>query len=232
MSYLFWSDPTWSLLLIGLLVGLIAQSAVNGAYNKYARVPSAAGFTGAEAARRVLDSNGLYDVAIEAVQGRLSDHYDPRARVLRLSSAVYGSSSLAALGIAVHEVGHALQHAQGYKPLALRSTLVPLASVGSSLSWPIFLLGLVLSIRPLLYVGIIAFALAVVFQLITLPVEFNASLRALTLLNDGGYLTQSEQAGTRKVLRAAAMTYVAAALASILQLLRLLMLAGGGRRRD
>lgn len=231
MPYLFWFDPTWSLLLIGLLIGLIAQSAVSNTYNKYAKVPSSAGWTAAEAARRVLDDNGLYDVRIEMTQGQLTDHYDPRSRVLRLSAGVYQSNSLAALGVAVHEVGHAIQHAKGYKPLVLRSTLVPLASIGSNLSWPIFLLGLVLSIEPLLYAGIIFFALAVVFQLITLPVEFDASARALRLLDEGGYLTQAEQAGARKVLRAAAMTYVAAALASILQLLRLLLLAGG-RRRD
>ncbi|MDD3243211.1 MAG: zinc metallopeptidase [Eubacteriales bacterium] len=230
MPYYFFYDPTVLLLFAGLILGLIAQSAVNGAFRKYSAVPSSAGWTGAQAARRILDENGLQDVRIEMVSGRLSDHYDPRSKVLRLSQEVYESNSLAALGVAIHEAGHAMQHATGYGPLILRSTLVPLANIGSTLSWPIFLLGLLFSYQPLLYVGIIAFGLAVVFQLVTLPVEFNASSRAMQMLDAGGYLTPEEQVGTRKVLRAAAMTYVASALASILQLLRLFMLAG--RRRD
>ena len=183
-------------------------------------------------ARRMLDSAGLNDVAIERVSGNLSDHYDPSDRVLRLSDSVHSSTSIAALGVAAHETGHALQDLDGYAPLKLRTAIVPAVGFGSNLSWPIFLVGLIFSWQPLLLAGIILFALAVVFSLVTLPVEFNASKRALSTLSSGGYLDSEEMEGANKVLRAAAMTYVAAAVGAILQLLRLLLLAGGARRRN
>lgn len=232
MPFIYSVDPTYLLVILGLIIGMIAQAGVQSAYKKYSQVRSSAGFTGAEAARRILDQNGLYDVPIEMARGgSLSDHYDPRHRVLRLSPEVYSSPSLAALGIAAHEVGHAIQHKEEYRPLALRSTLVPAANIGSSLAWPIFILGLIFSLDWLLVAGIAAFTLAVIFQVVTLPVEFNASKRAMDQLDSGRYLTREEQAGVKKVLRSAAMTYVAAALASILQLARLLMLSGRRRRR-
>jgi len=224
-------DSSLVIIIPGLLIALLAQAAVNSAYNKYSKVPSSRGCTGAQAARSILDENGLYDVRVEMVGGALSDHYDPRTRVLSLSQGVYGSTSLAALGIAAHEVGHAIQHYEGYAPLKLRGTLVPVANLGSTLAWPVFFMGLLFSFEPLLWAGILFFFGAVLFQLVTLPVEFNASSRALDKLEAGGYLQREEVPGARSVLRSAAMTYVAAALMSLLQLLRLLMLSSGRRRR-
>ena len=229
---MFFYDWTILIVLPGLLLALIAQAGVSGTFAKFQRVPARIGLTGAMLARRMLDSRGLNDIPIERVSGKLADHYDPSQRVLRLSDGVYDSTSIAALGVAAHETGHALQHQEQYAPLTLRTAIVPMVGFGSNLSWPIFLAGLIFSWEPLLLAGIILFALAVLFSLITLPVEFNAPSRALAALSSGGYLDSEEMVGANKVLRAAAMTYVAAAIGAILQLIRLLLLAGVGRRRD
>jgi len=229
---MFFYDWTILIVLPGLILAMIAQAGVSGTFAKFQKVPARVGLTGAMLARRMLDSRGLDDVAIERVKGNLSDHYDPSARVLRLSEGVYDSTSIAALGVAAHESGHALQDQEHYAPLKLRTAIVPAVGFSSNLSWPIFLVGLIFSWQPLLLAGILLFSLAVLFSLVTLPVEFNASSRALATLSSGGYLDQEEMQGATKVLRAAALTYVAAAVGAILQLLRLLLLAGAGRRRD
>ena len=191
--------------------------------------------TGAEAARQLLNSQGIYDVQIRQVAGSLTDHYDPRTKTVNLSESVYGSTSVAAIGVAAHECGHAIQHQQGYVPLALRSAIVPVANIGSTLAWPLILIGLFFTSNTgafLIDLGILCFSFAVLFQLVTLPVEFNASHRALRILGEQGILSDSELPYTRKVLKAAALTYVASAAASILQLLRLVLLFGGRRRDD
>jgi len=224
-------DQTMILVLIGLGLSLLASAKVKSTFRKYSRVRSMSGLTGAQAAVKVLNNAGIYDVRIEHIQGDLNDHYDPRIRVLRLSDSTYGSSSVAAVGVAAHECGHAIQHQNHYAPLGLRSTLVPAANIGSSLSWPVFIIGLVASVPALVTAGIVLFGLAVLFQLVTLPVEFNASSRAIKVLEDTGVLGSEELSGARKVLSAAALTYVAALASSILQLLRLIILSGG-RRRD
>ena len=227
----YWFDPTYMLVLIGLLLSLGASALVKSTFAKYSKVRSMSGLTGAEAARRVLNASGIYDVRIERVAGNLTDHYDPSSKVLRLSSSTYGSNSVAAVCVAAHECGHAVQDAKHYGPLVLRSTLVPAANLGSTAAWPIFILGLIFSMRPLLTLGILLFGLAVLFQLVTLPVEINASTRAVRILENTGILTSGELTGGKAVLRAAALTYVASLAASILQLLRLIILAGG-RDRD
>lgn len=223
-------DSTYLLVLLGVVICLVASAKMNSTFNRYSRVRSASGLTGREAALRVLQSAGIYDVRVEHVAGNLSDHYDPRSKVLRLSDATYNSTSVAAIGVAAHECGHAMQHAHGYAPLKLRSVLVPVANFGSSISWPLILIGLVLGGTSLLNLGIFAFSLAVLFQLVTLPVEFNASRRAVQVLDSTGILYGDELRATRKVLSAAALTYVASAASAILQLLRLILLFGG--RRD
>ena len=232
----YYFDPTWVLILIGAVICLIASARVRSTFSKYSRVRSRTGMTGAEAARRLLDSQGIYGVQIARVEGNLTDHYDPRSNTLRLSSSVYGSDSVAAIGVAAHECGHAIQDDVGYAPLRFRTAFVPIANFGSSISWILIVLGLVFgagrgSYSFLVNLGIFCFSLAVLFQLITLPVEFNASRRALVLLRENGILYQDEAVKTRKVLSAAALTYVAGALSSILQLLRLIILFGG-RDRD
>lgn len=233
-GYGYGLDPTMILVLIGVLLSLWAQGRVNSAFRKYGRVRSRTGMTGAEAARRLLNSQGIYDVTIEHISGSLTDHYDPRSKVLRLSDAVYGSDSVAAVSVAAHECGHAMQDNEDYAPLRFRSALVPVANFGSQLSWPLILIGVVFGGlgSPLVQIGILMFTLAVLFQLVTLPVEFNASGRAIKLLDSQGILLAEEVSGTKKVLSAAALTYVAAAAASILQLLRLIILFGGRNRRD
>ena len=233
-GYGYGLDPTMILVLIGVLLSLWAQGRVNSAFRKYGRVRSRTGMTGAEAARRLLNSQGIYDVTIEHISGSLTDHYDPRSKVLRLSDAVYGSDSVAAVSVAAHECGHAMQDNEDYAPLRFRSALVPVANFGSQLSWPLILIGVVFGGlgSPLVQIGILMFTLAVLFQLVTLPVEFNASGRAIKLLDSQGILLAEEVNGTKKVLSAAALTYVAAAAASILQLLRLIILFGGRNRRD
>lgn len=234
MGYGYGLDPTMILVLIGVLLSLWAQGRVNSAFRKYGRVRSRTGMTGAEAARRLLNSQGIYDVTIEHISGSLTDHYDPRSKVLRLSDAVYGSDSVAAVSVAAHECGHAMQDNEDYAPLRFRSALVPVANFGSQLSWPLILIGVIFGGlgSPLVQIGILMFTLAVLFQLVTLPVEFNASGRAIKLLDSQGILLAEEVNGTKKVLSAAALTYVAAAAASILQLLRLIILFGGRNRRD
>lgn len=224
-------DPTYILLIAGFVLSLAASSRLKGVFGTYSRVRSASGMTGAQAAQRILNAKGLYDVQVVPVSGNLTDHYDPRTRRVCLSQASYNQTSLAAVGVAAHECGHAVQHAENYGPLSLRSSLVPAANLGSQLAWPLFFIGLIFSMRPLLTAGIILFCAAVLFQLVTLPVEYNASGRALRLLSETGILGESEIRGAKKVLSAAALTYVAALAGSILQLLRLLILAGG-RRRD
>ena len=233
-GYGYGFDPTIILVLIGVVISLWAQSRVTSTYNKYSKVRSRTGMTGAEAAMRLLHSQGIYDVAVRRVSGSLTDHYDPRTKVVNLSESVYGSTSIAALGVAAHECGHAMQHNEGYAPLRFRSALVPVANFGSKISWPVILFGLMIGGlgSPLCQIGILMFSLAVLFQLVTLPVEFNASGRAVRLLDSQGILSGEEVRGTRSVLSAAALTYVAAAASSMLQLLRLVILYGGRRRDD
>lgn len=224
-------DPTYFLLVIGMLLSLAASARLKSTFSTYRRIRSASGLTGAEAAQRILRSSGITDVIVVPVAGSLTDHYDPRTKKVCLSEDVFDKTSLAAVGVAAHECGHAIQHATNYAPLNLRSAIVPVANIGSTLSWPLFLAGLLFSIRPLLTAGILLFSLAVLFQLVTLPVEYNASSRALKLLEGTGILGSQEVHGAKKVLSAAALTYVAALASSILQLLRLIILAGG-RDRD
>ena len=228
--YGYYYDPTYILLLIGMVISMIASARVKSTFNKYDRVASRTGMTGAEAARRLLHAQGIYDVTIERVSGSLSDHYDPKNKVLRLSDSTYASASVAAVGVAAHECGHAMQHEENYIPLSLRSALVPVANFGSQFSMLLIVAGLFFG-QVLIEVGILLFCAVVLFQVVTLPVEFNASRRALRLLEENGILYQEEVGMTRKVLRAAALTYVASALMAALQLVRLILLYGG-RRRD
>jgi Zn-dependent membrane protease YugP len=228
-------DPLY-LMLLGpaMLLALWAQFKVKRAYKRYSEVPTARGVTGAEVAREILRANGIADVPIEVADGFLSDHYDPRSRTLRLSSGVYHGRSVAAAGIAAHEVGHAIQHARAYGPLVLRNTLAPVAMLGSNLAMILLMVGLFLKAMGLVYLGIIAFSAAVVFTLITLPVEFDASRRAKELLPQLGLVSSGERDGVASVLNAAALTYVAAAISAVLQLVYFLIRAGllGGDRRD
>ena len=220
----YYYDPTYMLIVISALISLFAQFLVNSRFSKYSRVRSRSGMTGAQAAERILQSQGIYDVAIQRVSGKLTDHYDPRNKTLNLSDAVYASTS-------AHECGHAIQHARGYAPLSFRSALVPVANIGSQLSWLFIILGIFFGgSHTLIMIGILMFSAAVLFQLVTLPVEFNASGRALKLLSETGILQKDEVSDTRKVLSAAALTYVAAATTAVLQLLRLLRLFGGNDR--
>lgn len=229
----FYFDPTYLLVLIGAVLCIWAQARVSSTYGKYSRVRSRSGMTGAQAAQRILQMSGIHDVRIEHVSGNLTDHYDPSNKVLRLSDTVYASDSVAAIGVAAHECGHALQHHRGYAPLTIRTALVPAANIGSMAGVPLILLGVLLGMsQTLIQIGIWVFALSVLFQIVTLPVEFNASSRALAMLGDYGMMEQSEVKGCRKVLSAAALTYVAAAATAILQLLRLILLFGGRGRRD
>ena len=227
----YYYDPTYMLIVISALISLFAQFLVNSRFSKYSRVRSRSGMTGAQAAERILQSQGIYDVAIQRVSGKLTDHYDPRNKTLNLSDAVYASTSVAAVGVAAHECGHAIQHARGYAPLSFRSALVPVANIGSQLSWLFIILGIFFGgSHTLIMIGILMFSAAVLFQLVTLPVEFNASGRSLKLLSETGILQKDEVSDTRKVLSAAALTYVAAATTAVLQLLRLLRLFGGNDR--
>lgn len=222
-------DWTYLMVLAGAILSLLASAKVNSTFQRYAKVRSMSGMTGAQVARRILDRNGLSGIPVEHVSGNLSDHYDPTRKVLRLSDSTYNSPSVAAIGVAAHECGHAIQHKESYGPLKLRTAIVPAANIGSRLGMPIILLGLVFGGggSTLVNIGIWVFSLAVLFQIITLPVEFNASSRALVMLEDYGILGQEEKRKAKSVLSAAAMTYVAAAAASILQLLRLIILFGG-----
>ncbi len=232
-GYGLFVDPTYMLVIIGMFLCLGASALVNSTMSKYSKTRNMSGFSGADAARRILDREGLYDVQVECLKDGKGDHYDPRTKTVRLSYQNYNSASVTSVGVAAHECGHALQHAKGYAPLKLRSSLVPVVNIASNLGIPLILLGVLLSWNnTLIQIGIWAFALAVLFQLITLPVEFNASRRAVAKVEQYGLLTMQESEGCKKVLRAAALTYVAAAASSILQLLRLVLLFGGNRRRD
>lgn len=225
-------DPTYWLVIIGALLCIFAQLRVSTTFNKYSKVRSRSGMTGAQAAQRILQLSGISDVRVEHISGKLTDHYDPSAKVLRLSDATYSSSSVAAIGVAAHECGHAVQHHNGYGPLRMRTALVPAANIGSRLGIPIIILGVFLGMNQMfIQIGIWVFAIAVLFQIVTLPVEFNASGRALNMLESYGMLGNDETSGCRKVLSAAALTYVAAAASSILQLLRLILLFGNNRGR-
>lgn len=225
----------WIVILMAV-VCMIAQGNVTSTFNRYSKVANSRGYTGADVAKMLLQQNGIYDVTVEHVRGNLTDHYDPVKKVLRLSDTVYNSRSVAALGVAAHETGHAVQHAKGYAPLKLRSAIFPVVNFSSRIAMPLFIIGLLMGAMinsySLALAGAILFAVVVAFQIITLPVEFNASSRALRMLEDYNYLDTGEVAGARKVLSAAAMTYVAAAAASLVQLLRLLAIIGVGRRRD
>ncbi len=229
-GYYYGFDYTYVLVLIGAVLCMWASYRVNSVYNKYSHIRSASGMTGAEVAQRILDRNGVRDVRVEHVSGNLTDHYDPRTQTVNLSDAVYGSTSVAALGVAAHECGHVMQHESGYMPLKIRTALVPAANLGSQIGLPLVIIGLIFGLsNSFIAIGIWIFALAVLFQIVTLPVEFNASHRALAMLEEYGILGTDEVEASRKVLGAAAMTYVAAAASAVLQLLRLIML---GRRRD
>lgn len=233
MFYPMYFDSTYMLVLIGVIICMIASAKMNATFNRYSRVRSRSGLTGREAAERILYSAGIRDVRVEHVPGNLTDHYDPRRKVLRLSDATYNSNSVAAIGVAAHECGHAIQHETGYVPLAVRGSLVPIANFGSSIAWPLILIGLFMNSGMsalLLNLGILAFSLAVLFQIVTLPVEFNASGRAVKILGSTGILYEDEVKDTKKVLKAAALTYVAGAASAILQLLRIVLLAN--RRND
>lgn len=233
--YMMYWDWTYIFIIIGAVISGIASMKVNTTFSRYSSVRAMSGMTGAQAAERILRSQGIFDVQVRHVAGNLTDHYDPRSKVLNLSDSVYGSTSVSAIGVAAHECGHAVQHQVGYAPLNLRSALVPIANFGQTISWPLILIGFFLNgsiSQMFLYAGVILFSMAVLFQLVTLPVEFNASSRALRLLQDNGILGSDEVGKTRKVLSAAALTYVAGAIGAILQLLRLLILIGGRKRDD
>lgn len=232
MFYRYYFDPTYMLVIIGLLLTLMASALVKSTYAKYKKVHSMSGMTGAQAAERILHQAGIYDVQIQHIAGDLTDNYNPKTKILSLSDAVYNNTSVAAIGVAAHECGHAIQHAKEYAPLNLRSAMVPVVNICSTLTWPAIFLGIILSWnQALITLGILFFSAAVLFSLVTLPVEFDASHRALKILGGTGMLTQNEVGKARKVLAAAALTYVASAAAMILQLLRLILLFGGDRDR-
>lgn len=230
--YYYYGDPTYILVLIGLVICLGASALVNSTMKKYKKVQNSTGLTGAEAARRILNNEGLYHVQVECLTEDSGDHYDPRSNTVRLSYSNYHNATVTAVSVAAHECGHAIQHNEDYVFLAFRSALVPVVNIGSRLGIPLIILGVILSWNYLLIqIGIWAFALTVLFQLVTLPVEFNASARAVAKIDQYGLLSQMEKTGTKKVLTAAALTYVAAAASSALQLLRLILLYGGRRRK-
>ena len=226
-------SASYLLVIIGAVLCLLASARVKATYRKYAKVRSASGLTGAQAAEMILRRNGVLGVTVQHVAGELTDHYDPARGVVNLSDATYNSTSVAAIGVAAHECGHVMQHEQGYLPLRIRTALVPVANIGSNIGIWIVMIGVILGMNSTLaMIGVYLFSFGVLFQIVTLPVEFNASRRALAMLQDYGMLGQTEIQGSRSVLSAAAMTYVASAAASVLQLLRLLMIVKGGRRRD
>lgn len=238
MPFFMFFDPTYILVVIGLVITIWAQISVQSTFNKYSRVRTQSGKTGSDAARDVLLGGGVSGVSLKSIRGSMTDHYDPRDNSISLSETVADRASVAAIGVAAHEAGHALQHAEGYAPIKLRMAIIPVCNVSSSLAMPLFLIGLLFSAwNPetsfgmlMMNAGIIAFSVAVFFQVVTLPVEFNASRRALAALEASGSYTEEELAGAQKVLRAAAMTYVAALAVSLLQILRLIIIAGGNRR--
>lgn len=228
--YFYGIDPYFLMLVLpAFIFAMWAQANVNSTFNKYSRMPTGGRMTGADAARAILNFNGLQDVTVNMVDGRLSDHYDPRTRTVNLSRNVYSAATVAAVGVAAHECGHAIQHANGYVPLRLRNAIIPATQIGSTLAMPLFFIGLIFSFPSLMNAGILLFAIVTLFQLITLPVEYNASSRAANVLADSGMVSREEEAGVRRVLSAAALTYVAALAVSLANLLRLLALAGGRR---
>ena len=237
-GYYYGFDLTYIVLVLPcVLLAMLASARVNSTFNKYSNVHSLRRISGADAAQRVLSANGVSGVRIERVSGNLTDHFDPKSNVIRLSDNVYNSTSVAAIGVACHEAGHAVQYAQHYAPIKLRAAIIPITNIGSKLAMPLILIGLILSFGETIsygfvYAGIACFSLSLVFQLVTLPVEFNASRRAMNAIEDGNILTEEEQKGARRTLTAAAMTYVAATAVSLAQLLRLLVLFGGRRRDD
>ena len=228
---LFSYDWTILIVLPALIISIWAQIKVNSTYKKYSDVMARRGITAAEAARRILDADGLHHVTIEHISGHLTDHFDPNANVIRLSDSVYASTSVAAIGVAAHEAGHAIQHAKGYGPIRLRQAIIPVTKIGSMMAIPLFFLGLLMTLDIFMLLGIVLYATIAFFQLVTLPVEFNASARALANLRATNMLDSEELSGSKKVLTAAALTYVAALLTSLLTLLRLIALASGGSRR-
>ncbi len=228
---MFYLDPIYILVLIGALISGIASMNVSSTFKKFSRYTNERGLTAEECASQIMANAGIYDVRIESIKGNLTAHYSPAEKMLRLSESVYGSTSVAAIGVAAHECGHAIQHREGYFPLKLRSLSVPIANIGSWLSWPVIIIGLILGKMGLAQVGVFLFTFVVLFQLITLPVEFDASRRALRILEQKNILAPDEMKGASKVLKAAALTYVAALFSSILQLLRLVLIVGGGNRR-
>ena len=233
MYYPMFYDPTYILIIIGVFLSLAASAKVNSTFARYAGVRNQRGITGQMAAEQILHQAGIYDVQVQRISGKLTDHYDPKNKILRLSDSTYGSTSVAAVGVAAHECGHAIQHATNYLPLSIRGALVPVANFGAQISWPMIIIGLLFNGNMsglFINLGILLFSCSVLFQIVTLPVEFNASSRALHILDGSGLLDQEEVGQARKVLGAAALTYVAGAAASILQLLRLLILTRG--RRD
>lgn len=227
----FFYDPTWWLIIVGMIFCLIASGNVSATYKRYSKINNARGMTASEAAERILKGAGIYEVRIERIEGELTDHYDPKNKVVRLSESVYHSSSVAAIGVAAHECGHVIQHYGGYVPIRVRNAIVPVVNFGSKLSWPLILLGVLFGLTSLVDIGIILFSVVLLFQLVTLPVEFNASKRAIRIIRDDGILHGDEVTGARKVLNAAALTYVAGTIATALQVLRLFLLFGR-RRRD
>lgn len=234
MPFIYW-DPTYFLIIIGAIICSIASARVRTTFNKYSCYRSMSGMTGAQAAHRILHAAGIYDVTIKRISGSLTDHYNPANKTLNLSESVCNQTSVAAVGVAAHECGHAIQHARGYLPLKLRTAFVPIANFGSTLAWPVLLIGLFMNNRSsmtIIHIGIFLFSFSLIFQLLTLPVEFDASGRALVQLREQGILGEQELRGTRKVLKAAALTYVASAAAAILQLLRVIILFGGRNRDD
>ncbi len=229
----FYYDPTYLLLLPAILLAVYAQTKVQSTFKKFSGVKNHMGMTGADVARRILDRNDLLHVKVERVSGSLTDHFDPRTNVVRLSDSVYDSTSIAAVGVAAHEVGHAVQHNTGYVPIKFRNLVLPVAQIGSTIAIPLVIIGIIFSaFQVLIPVGIVLYAAVVLFQVATLPVELNASRRAIHTVYEIGFLDAEETKGAKKVLSAAALTYVAAAASAILQLLRLLLLSGNGRRRD
>lgn len=227
----FFYDPTWWLIIVGMLLSLAASGNVSATYKKYSKIENARGMTASEVAERILKGAGISDVRIERIEGELTDHYDPKNKVVRLSEGVYYSTSVAAIGVAAHECGHVLQHYNGYLPIRVRNAIVPVVNFGSNLSWPLILLGVLFGLTRLVDIGIILFTLVLLFQIVTLPVEFNASKRAIGVIRDTGILYGDEITGAKKVLNAAALTYVAGVIATALQVLRLFLLFGR-RRRD
>lgn len=230
--YYYGFDWTYLLILAAFVFTLIVQGTMRGTFRKYSRIRSGSGMTGAQVAQQILASEGLYGVQVLQVSGDLTDHYDPRNKTVSLSQTVYGNSSLAAQGVAAHECGHAIQDAKGYAPLGIRSALIPAANFGSSAAWPLFFIGLLFQLPVIMKIGIFLFLFALLFQLVTLPVEFNASHRAMKKLKGMNLMSREELGGARRVLSAAAMTYVAAAATSLMYLLRMLILSGAGRRDD